>query len=913
MKRYVLTLIILAVALTTMAQATQPCLVLQYNQKQKKTPLGGVQVTVTNAGSTVSEADGRLTLSFRTLKPGAHVNFISAKKAGYEVFNSGAIKSWNISSEGTPFPIVLVRSDYFNQLKENLGKAPSETYEAQYKKAIRELEQQKLRDEEFQRRYNELEQKYHEQLAQLENYIDLFARIDLSEVSAEEERILDMVQQGKIDEALEAYEELGLLDKLETEAQAFQTLNDAAQQKKNNINELYEAVQRQVAVLIQANKKEEAEQKLLQLLATITPMYEISKEEYRYRMAKTQGLLGEVAAKWDDRHEFLEAALKEYTILYGQSPDLYLQDLSRTDSLLENWNKIAKREKYWLAKADHYTLLFKQDTLKYGRPLMDTQTQLGDVYKDQKDWTKAEKYYLTGLNLANLLAQLDPIQYFEELEPIQRTLARLYLEEVKDTVRAEKYMCMSVESRIQMFINKQGKNWGDFERSNRNLCNMIRHLIDFYVDDLKDFAKAEKYFLKQIERFTPLTEQEPRKYGDLLLFLRSDFFENYLSSKDPQYLAKQEEYELKYIETWKFLTQLDLDYWGTVLAKARYFDSYIKNSKSLVQIYLLQGETCLKLGDNEGAMKALKNLLDYLNSEQISETDLFCQLLNKRLIPKDLPEQWLWFGDIYFDIEYRTAEHYYLLALEHYTQLFSQDSNAYREKLAEIQYKLANLYDSRAKDFTKAEEYYLMALEHYTQLFAQDSNAYGRYLEETQHRLEDLYHFKLKDYTKAEDIYLKELENSIQLYNQDSSSYNCSKLARTQYKLGNLYNYDLKDYTKAEEYYLKALENRIQLFSEKPDTYREDLASSYNQLAYLYAHQNNFAKALETIDKAIELMPEDADYYDTKGEILLMKGDEQEAVKMWQKVLELDPDFLKKHEDGTDFYKQLKEKGLIND
>jgi tetratricopeptide (TPR) repeat protein len=58
-------------------------------------------------------------------------------------------------------------------------------------------------------------------------------------------------------------------------------------------------------------------------------------------------------------------------------------------------------------------------------------------------------------------------------------------------------------------------------------------------------------------------------------------------------------------------------------------------------------------------------------------------------------------------------------------------------------------------------------------------------------------------------------------------------------------------------------------------------------------------------------MPEEANYYDSKGEILLMKGDEQEAVKMWQKVLELDPDFLSKHDGGTPLYGKLKEKGLI--
>ena len=38
---------------------------------------------------------------------------------------------------------------------------------------------------------------------------------------------------------------------------------------------------------------------------------------------------------------------------------------------------------------------------------------------------------------------------------------------------------------------------------------------------------------------------------------------------------------------------------------------------------------------------------------------------------------------------------------------------------------------------------------------------------------------------------------------------------------------------------------------------------------------------------------------------------EKEAVKMWQKVMELDPDFLSKHNGETELQRQLKEKGLI--
>ena len=68
---------------------------------------------------------------------------------------------------------------------------------------------------------------------------------------------------------------------------------------------------------------------------------------------------------------------------------------------------------------------------------------------------------------------------------------------------------------------------------------------------------------------------------------------------------------------------------------------------------------------------------------------------------------------------------------------------------------------------------------------------------------------------------------------------------------------------------------------------------------------------MTAIDNAIKLNPKEANYYDSKGEILLMMGDGQNALRMWHKVMELDPNFLQKHNGSTPLYKQLKESGLL--
>ena len=84
-------------------------------------------------------------------------------------------------------------------------------------------------------------------------------------------------------------------------------------------------------------------------------------------------------------------------------------------------------------------------------------------------------------------------------------------------------------------------------------------------------------------------------------------------------------------------------------------------------------------------------------------------------------------------------------------------------------------------------------------------------------------------------------------------------------------------------------------------------------MAYLYASQEDFVKAIDVIDEAITLIPKEAYYYDSKGFFLLMKGDKQGALAMWRKVMELDPDFLSKHNGETELHRQLKERGLIDE
>lgn len=85
----------------------------------------------------------------------------------------------------------------------------------------------------------------------------------------------------------------------------------------------------------------------------------------------------------------------------------------------------------------------------------------------------------------------------------------------------------------------------------------------------------------------------------------------------------------------------------------------------------------------------------------------------------------------------------------------------------------------------------------------------------------------------------------------------------------------------------------------------------YNQLAYISANEKNFTEALGYIDKAIRLSDKPANYYDSKGEIYLMMGKTEEAIQMWNKVMELDKNNMDFYKENSELYKQLKAKGKI--
>ncbi len=252
------------------AQAVKNGVVKEYNERLAKTPLNHVEITISNAASTASDEQGKFMLKFRTLKPGDKVNVRRIEKLGYEIFNKEALDQWYISRDGKPFSVIMCNSEKFKRIRDNYSRVSSESYEKQLKieeaRLAAERKNGKLKEEEYKAALKKLNDDYDRQLENLDNYVDHFARIDLSELSKTEAKIIELVQKGNIEKAIKLYEKQHLEEKYKKQVDigrkaevAIDTLNAIRVQSYVARDSIFAAIKRKNETLRLAGGKENFE------------------------------------------------------------------------------------------------------------------------------------------------------------------------------------------------------------------------------------------------------------------------------------------------------------------------------------------------------------------------------------------------------------------------------------------------------------------------------------------------------------------------------------------------------------------------------------------------------------------------------------------------------------------------------
>lgn len=524
------------VAIAINAQTTQKGVVQEYNEKAKKTPLSGVELRAKSAQNAVSGKDGSFQLEFLTLKPGDRVNISRIEKLGYEIFNKEAVEQWNLNPK-TPFVIVMCRSDKFKKIRDNYEAKASENYNRQYKKEIAKLEKLKaegrIKDEEYRKSLQEIQETYDKQIENLNTYIDRFSRIDLSEISAAEQEIIELVQQGKFDEAIAEYEKINPLNfwiKLNNQKvgleSAIKTLEDKKESVLRSQDSALVMTNRHIKTLMLSGDIEnikkaidisclladsdttnlESQFKAGELIAGYTKDYGIARKYFQTALnhiLKTKGhkhpdistAYRNIASTYDMQGDFNNA------LVYYNKAWLMAQKLFGEESLevatIVNGIGIVHSNKGDFPKAmELYNLALniRKNYLEPNHPLIgQSYNNIGSAYHYSGEYGKALEYYLKALQIQEDTSRRnDP-----DIATSYNNIGAAYLG-CGDIENALNYSFKGLDKRKNIF----GDESCAVAASNNN--------IGLIFLQKKDFNKAMEYFMKGLSiREKILGERHP--------------------------------------------------------------------------------------------------------------------------------------------------------------------------------------------------------------------------------------------------------------------------------------------------------------------------------------------------------------------------------------------------------------------
>lgn len=184
--------------------------ILEYKGNAQKTPLSGVELNVKGASTVTSDAKGFFILKFPTQKPGQSIQCNEIYKSGFIIFNKDAVEAWRISNSQRTFRIIMCKENDFRALKKKYYGIFEKSYKRDYERQKQKAYAEKKEVLKLQTRLKEIENEYEEKMSNINNYVETFARIDLSEMSNIEKEALQLVEAGHIEEGIKKYEELRL-------------------------------------------------------------------------------------------------------------------------------------------------------------------------------------------------------------------------------------------------------------------------------------------------------------------------------------------------------------------------------------------------------------------------------------------------------------------------------------------------------------------------------------------------------------------------------------------------------------------------------------------------------------------------------------------------------------------------------
>ena len=450
----------------------QKGITFRYNGKNPRTPLGGVYVkTATSPNGVVSdENNGVFSLKLQNIKMGDRLGRATVSKKGLMVFNQQAVDEWSARKE--PLKLILCDANQFQKQKNNLISIGRNQAEKKYKKRLAELEKknkaQQLTLDEYYAKLDSINRDRDNAEKHMEEYADMFARIDESEVDTLAQRAIELFNQGQLEEAIKLFEQGNYLEKLD-DALKIKTQAEELRQKADSAEVL-------------ADKDIEEYKKSIQAQVSA---YKMSNE-------------------WDKAAELLKGLADKL-----QTQDV-IGDYARF-SLTQNL--FAEAETYYNIYIKKQLLLSKINPQKYEPALGDSYNNLGILYSDTQRFTDSEQMYNSALEIRKRLAANNPQAYEPTLAMSYNNLGILYHDTQRFTDSEQMY-----NSALEIYKRLAATNPQAYEPE----LAISYYNFGVLYSDMQRFADSEQMYNSALKIYKRLADANPQIYD-------SDLADSYIN------------------------------------------------------------------------------------------------------------------------------------------------------------------------------------------------------------------------------------------------------------------------------------------------------------------------------------------------------------------------------------------------
>ena len=437
MKRF-LWLLVATLCVTNALAIDQLGIAYRYNGKKQRTPIGGVYVKVaTSPNGVVSDKkNGQFVLKLDGLGMGDPLGMVTVSKRGMVVFNKDEVATWNVQKK--PLVLILCDANEFQKLKDRLVAIGRSQAKKKHKQELAKLEalnaKKQLTLEQYYAKRESIDKKMEHALAHMDEYADLFARIDESEIDAVSQKAVDLFKQGYIDEAIILFKKNDPIAKIKKsirtieQAKEMRQLVDSVQTlAKRDIDE-YTKQAKAYAEALSLLKKNEQKAKM--------PSIREKAEEMR-QLADSAGSLAQQdidesmeqakayveALKYKGEWEEAGRVLKELADALGT-----YEAMMEYADFARRQNQYAEAETYYKLCKDKIAPLVKTNPELYEPQLAKVYINLGVVYYCTKRFNESEQMHKAALEIRKRLADANPQAHEPDLAVCYKHLGLLYFE-----------------------------------------------------------------------------------------------------------------------------------------------------------------------------------------------------------------------------------------------------------------------------------------------------------------------------------------------------------------------------------------------------------------------------------------------------------------------------------------------------